>query len=66
VLPDTRPNLTIGPDGICNACASHQTKRDIDWPQRKAAFLTLVETAKARSAAARIRPGKSSPALSTA
>jgi N-acetyl sugar amidotransferase len=47
VLPDTRPNLVIGPDGICNACASHRTKRVIDWPARQTAFRSLVDAAKA-------------------
>lgn len=46
VLPDTRPNLVIGPDGICNACASHGTKRDIDWNARRTAFDVLVTYAK--------------------
>jgi N-acetyl sugar amidotransferase len=49
VLPDTRPNLAIGPDGVCNACASHGAKRDIDWAARKSAFLELVGAAKANS-----------------
>lgn len=49
VLPDTRPNLVIGPDGICNACASHATKRDIDWTARADAFKAVVAHAKARS-----------------
>ena len=35
ILPDTRPNLVIGADGICNACKSHGTKREIDWSARK-------------------------------
>ena len=34
VLPNTRPNLVLGDDGICNACRSHGTKRDIDWAAR--------------------------------
>ena len=34
ILPDARPNLLIGSDGICNACASHATKRVIDWKRR--------------------------------
>ena len=49
VLPDTRPNLTLGANGICNACASHSTKRDIDWSARAAAFLALVKTTKAKA-----------------
>ena len=34
ILPDTRPNLVIGADGVCNACRSHGTKADIDWDAR--------------------------------
>lgn len=49
VLPDTRPNLTIGPDGVCNACRNHATKRVIDWDRRAAAFAAVVANAKARA-----------------
>jgi N-acetyl sugar amidotransferase len=49
ILPDTRPNLVIGKDGICNACAAHGTKRQIDWLSRANAFAQVVETAKKRS-----------------
>lgn len=50
VLPDTRPGLVIGPDGICNACASHATKREIDWAARERQFRAVVAHAKAASA----------------
>lgn len=46
VLPDTRPGLIIGNDGICNACKNHDTKKYIDWEKRKTTFLTIVENAK--------------------
>ncbi len=49
VLPDTRPNLVIGADGICNACKSHGGKPAIDWKDREAAFRKVVGHAKARS-----------------
>jgi N-acetyl sugar amidotransferase len=49
VLPDTRPNLTIGPDGRCNACTTHATKRQIDWAARATSFAGVVRDAKARS-----------------
>jgi N-acetyl sugar amidotransferase len=49
LLPDTRPNLAIGADGICNACAAHATKRDIDWTARAIAFRDVVGHAKSRS-----------------
>lgn len=50
VLPDTRPNLVVGADGVCNACAAHATKQDIDWDGRGAAFDAVVRAAKARHA----------------
>ena len=51
VLPDTRPGITIGADGICSACKGHDDKEaHIDWAARAAAFDELVADAKARSA----------------
>jgi len=50
VLPDTRPNLVIGPDGICNACRSHGARKDIDWASREIAFRQVVERARERAA----------------
>lgn len=50
ILPDTRPGLAIGPDGMCNACRSHGEKRDIDWAARERAFCEVAERAKGRSA----------------
>jgi N-acetyl sugar amidotransferase len=49
ILPDTRPNLVIGDDGVCNACKSHKTKRDINWLKREESFHRVVENAKIHS-----------------
>jgi len=49
ILPDTRPNLVLGPDGVCNACRNHGTRPSIDWAARAAAFRKVVESAKSRS-----------------
>lgn len=49
ILPDTRPNLTIEADGVCNACHSHGGKPDIDWRHREQLFENVVENAKSRS-----------------
>lgn len=49
VLPDTRPNLTIGKDGVCNACHAHRTKVEIDWEEREQAFRAVVQHAKQHS-----------------
>ena len=76
ILPDTRPNLTLDADGICNACRNHGTKRQIDWNARAAALRDAVAqrqrqrraatTASSRSPAARTAPGRPSSAWSWA
>jgi N-acetyl sugar amidotransferase len=50
VLPDSRPNLTIGEDGVCNACRSHRTKSAIDWKARAAQLADVAEAARRRAA----------------
>ena len=49
ILPDTRPNIEIGADGICNACRAHASKRRIDWTQRESLFREVVARARQRS-----------------
>ena len=46
ILPDTRPNLEISADGVCNACRAHAIKRQIDWAQRESLFREVVAHAK--------------------
>ena len=48
ILPDTRPGLKIGPDGVCNACKSHDAKPDMDWQAREEAFAKVAQRAKAQ------------------
>jgi N-acetyl sugar amidotransferase len=50
VLPDTRPNLRIEPDGRCNACHSHASKAAIDRTLRERAFRDVVQNAKRKAA----------------
>ncbi|EKD28611.1 MAG: Flagellin modification protein, PseA [uncultured bacterium] len=50
LLPDTRPNLIIEEDGVCNACKNFLKKETvIDWEYRKKAFEAVVKNAKKRS-----------------
>jgi N-acetyl sugar amidotransferase len=48
VLPDTRPGVHLGPEGICNGCRNARIKAATDWSAREAAFRELVERAKSR------------------
>ena len=56
VLPDTRPNIVIGEGSVCNACRTHESKREIDWEGREKAFRQLVDNTKARSVSLGSRP----------
>ena len=49
LLPDTRPNLQIADDGICNACHAHGGKREIDWAGRAEQLRSVVAQARAKS-----------------
>ena len=50
VLPDTRPGLIIGSDGVCNACNNAVSKIDaIDWGERARMFRDVVLHAQNRS-----------------
>lgn len=50
ILPDTRPGLVLDNSGLCNACATHGQKPNIDWNARAADFDGVVANAKARAA----------------
>jgi len=49
VLPDTRPNIVIDEDGVCNACRNHDTKLEIDWIARREQLELVVQDAKGRA-----------------
>jgi len=48
-LPDSRPNLSIDAEGVCNACRSHGTKASIDWQGRAQQLTDVVAHARARA-----------------
>jgi N-acetyl sugar amidotransferase len=43
VMPDSKPDLRLDADGICNACRSYERRAAVDWAARKAELLALVE-----------------------
>ena len=50
LLPDTRPNIYLNSDGICNACLNHKTKKIIDWDSREKHLKEIVREVKKKSA----------------
>jgi N-acetyl sugar amidotransferase len=49
VLPDTRPNLILDKNQICNACNCHETKETINWDCRENKFKEVVKYAQENS-----------------
>ncbi len=49
ILPNTRPNLSLNEDGVCNACRAHSTKIDINWEERESYFAQVVKNTKSKS-----------------
>lgn len=50
ITPDTRPNIRLDAEGVCNACRSHERRVGIDYAARRQAFANVAAAAKARSA----------------
>ena len=44
VLPDTKPDLALGDDGVCSACHSYDSRTKIDWESRERDFIELVKS----------------------
>lgn len=43
VMPDTKPDLYIDDEGVCNACRSYENRKEVDWDKRKKELLKLVD-----------------------
>lgn len=43
VMPDTKPDLLLDEDGVCNACRSYERRAEIDWCARKEELLKVLE-----------------------
>lgn len=42
-MPDTKPDLSLDKDGICDACLSADKKEKIDWDDRKKELVKILE-----------------------
>lgn len=43
VMPDSKPDLQIDEEGVCNACRNFERRTQIDWSSRRAALIETVE-----------------------
>jgi N-acetyl sugar amidotransferase len=42
-MPDTKPDLLLDDEGVCNACRSFERRKEVDWAQRADELKTLLE-----------------------
>lgn len=50
VMPDTKPDLHLDDEGICNACRSYERRKEIDWDARYQELLQVLEKYRRRDA----------------
>ncbi|WCJ60816.1 N-acetyl sugar amidotransferase [Fontisphaera persica] len=43
VMPDTKPDLFLDEEGVCNACRSFERRKAIDWDARKKELLQILD-----------------------
>lgn len=43
VMPDTKPDLSLDIEGICNACRSYERRKEVDWEVRHKELMQLLE-----------------------
>ena len=42
VMPDTKPDLALDEEGVCNACRSYEKRVEVDWDARKRELEEIV------------------------
>jgi N-acetyl sugar amidotransferase len=47
-MPETKPDLPMDADGVCGACRNFESRKKIDWKQRKRELLTVLERFRSR------------------
>jgi N-acetyl sugar amidotransferase len=48
-MPETKPDLFIDGEGVCNACRSFEQRKDVDWEARKKELLRILERYRSKS-----------------
>jgi N-acetyl sugar amidotransferase len=43
VMPDTKPDLHLDKDGVCNACRSYERRKEVDWEARYQDLLKVLD-----------------------
>jgi N-acetyl sugar amidotransferase len=43
VMPDTKPDLLLDAEGVCNACRSYERRTEVDWDSRRQELTRLLD-----------------------
>lgn len=43
VMPDSKPDLHLDEEGVCNACRSYESRQSVDWDARRQELLQILE-----------------------
>lgn len=43
VMPDTKPDLYIDDEGVCSACRSYESRKEVDWDARYQELLIILD-----------------------
>ena len=49
LLPNSRPNLFINPNGICNACLNNKNKNYVNWKKRLILLKRIIRNIKKKN-----------------
>jgi len=49
VMPETKPDLHIDEQGVCNACRNYQNRKAVDWDARQKQLLEIVDRYRSRN-----------------
>lgn len=43
VMPDTKPDLRLDDQGVCNACRAYESRKEVDWEARRKELPALLD-----------------------
>lgn len=43
VMPETKPDLHIDPEGVCSACRYFESRKEVDWDARRKELLRILD-----------------------
>lgn len=50
IMPDTKPDLKLDAEGVCNACRSYERRQEIDWEARRRELTAVLDRFRSKDA----------------